>query len=460
MVTTRTRPDARRCRRRPGVRRAAVVLPARVRDLDARVPRVPGARARLRLALAALAAGLVPCGLLAARARGGRRARPRCGAARPAARRAPLVARRGRSRLRRWRRAVALAFARGRGRSSGRCGWPPRRRADRGRAGAARAAGRAAPRRPAPAPRSRGRPAVAVLSLFLVKPNADDAYYLRQAAWIAEHGRFPLATRCTRTTSCRPRSLRRCRPTSRCWGRSPAPRALTAPELAYLVVAPRRQRARGARAVAAAAHLGGPDGRARAEHRARVPAVRGRARARPRRGPRPPPRRLLRRAPWQGKVILAAVLVPLLFSLAARARARRRGSRAARRRRRRRGRAVHDGHVPVPVIALACLVPVARRAPRHAARGGRGLAPTRWPRWRPRCSPRGANPRAGGRSTSPRRRSCCPAVGSGLLAFVAVIGRARRAAAARAPLRAARHGRGRCWPRARSRLACRTCSTT
>src|SRR5215217_5648764 len=30
------------------------------------------------------------------------------------------------------------------------------------------------------------------LALFLVRPNVDDAYYLRQATWIAEHGRFPL----------------------------------------------------------------------------------------------------------------------------------------------------------------------------------------------------------------------------------------------------------------------------
>ena len=29
-------------------------------------------------------------------------------------------------------------------------------------------------------------------SLLLVKPNADDTYYVRQATWIAEHGRFPL----------------------------------------------------------------------------------------------------------------------------------------------------------------------------------------------------------------------------------------------------------------------------
>src|SRR5215207_1549967 len=33
---------------------------------------------------------------------------------------------------------------------------------------------------------------LAALSLFLVRPDPDDAYYLRQATWIAEHGRFPL----------------------------------------------------------------------------------------------------------------------------------------------------------------------------------------------------------------------------------------------------------------------------
>src|SRR5215210_2486488 len=33
---------------------------------------------------------------------------------------------------------------------------------------------------------------LATLSLFLVRTDADDAYYLRQATWIAEHGRFPL----------------------------------------------------------------------------------------------------------------------------------------------------------------------------------------------------------------------------------------------------------------------------
>ena len=34
--------------------------------------------------------------------------------------------------------------------------------------------------------------ALAALSLFLVRTDPDDAYYLRQASWIAAHGRFPL----------------------------------------------------------------------------------------------------------------------------------------------------------------------------------------------------------------------------------------------------------------------------
>ncbi len=34
--------------------------------------------------------------------------------------------------------------------------------------------------------------ALGVLSLFLVRPDGDDAYYLRSATWIAERGRFPL----------------------------------------------------------------------------------------------------------------------------------------------------------------------------------------------------------------------------------------------------------------------------
>ena len=77
--------------------------------------------------------------------------------------------------------------------------WPPVwARPDRGgRGGRDRERGRAArARRPRAARRAGGTrvgvAVVAVLSLFLVRPNADDTYYVRQATWVAEHGRFPL----------------------------------------------------------------------------------------------------------------------------------------------------------------------------------------------------------------------------------------------------------------------------
>ena len=33
---------------------------------------------------------------------------------------------------------------------------------------------------------------LAVMSLLLVDPNADDTHYVHQATWIAERGRFPV----------------------------------------------------------------------------------------------------------------------------------------------------------------------------------------------------------------------------------------------------------------------------
>jgi uncharacterized protein DUF6077 len=123
---------------------------------------------------------------------------------------------------------------------------------------------------------------------------------------------------------------------------------------------------------------------------------------------------------WQGKVVLAAVLVPLLFSLLE-------------------DHAAGRGGLPlpaaagvaavglsttatflVPVIALACMAPAARRSPRRAAAGlaavaaypvaalvaallAGGRQPARW-------EPRHIAPEA----------LVLPALGSGVLAFVAV----------------------------------------
>ena len=132
-------------------------------------------------ALAALAVAVVPCALLAG---GGLRTGPVAdagghgGAATMAAGAAALAA------------AAVIALS----------GWPwPAMWA--AWLAAAAAVVLASTRTPAPVSRDPGlgaavalawAAALATLSLFLVRPNVDDAYYLRQATWIAEHGRFPL----------------------------------------------------------------------------------------------------------------------------------------------------------------------------------------------------------------------------------------------------------------------------
>ena len=226
---------------------------------------------------------------------------------------------------------------------------------------------------------------LAALALLLVKPNADDAYYLRQAAWVGEHGRFPLGDT-LHSHDVLPAAFSPPLPSFEgLVGTLAGAAGVSAPALAHLVVAPLAVRARRARAVAAAARVGGPDGRGRAERGARVPAVRGRAAARPRRGRRPHAGDFFVARLWQGKVILVAVLVPLLFALlhGYAARPSRAGARAARGRRRRRGRALDDRDVPRARRSRWPASRRSRRGRRGAPRPGWRRRPrTPWRRWR------------------------------------------------------------------------------
>jgi hypothetical protein len=369
-------------------------------------------------ALAALAAGLVPCGVLAARHEAGRMPAPgavRCSPGAPTA----LAVVAGALAL---AAAAALAFA---------SGWPwllvwaPWPVA----AVAVLVAGARGPLVAAAARPGAGAgaalawaAATAALALFLVKPNSDDAYYLRQAAWIAEHRRFPLGDT-LHSHDVLPAAFSPPLPSYEALLGSLAGAAgVTAPALAHLVAAPfacalavlalwRLLRAWQVRMVAPAlsvalvfllfavepAHHPGAD----IEH---MPGAFFVARA------------------WQGKVILVAVLVPLLFALL--------HEHAARAPRGGLVRLAAAGVAAVglsttatflvPVVALACLAPGAWRRPRRALAGlvaasaypvaamtAALLADGRQPaRWRPQ-------------HLAPEAL-VLPAVGSGLLAFVAV----------------------------------------
>src|SRR5690349_14039166 len=142
-------------------------------------------------ALAVFAAALVPCGLLAVRHEAGDAGRRSAGAAvRPSAGRAPM-----RLALVATGLAVAAAGSLAWAGPSWTIAWAPWPVA----ALAVLVAGARGPL-VAPGPRVGASAstalawaaAMALLALLLVKPNSDDAYYLRQAAWIGEHGRFPL----------------------------------------------------------------------------------------------------------------------------------------------------------------------------------------------------------------------------------------------------------------------------
>ncbi len=369
-------------------------------------------------ALAALAAGLVPCGVLAARHEAGRMPAAGVAVCIPGARAAPAVAA-GALAL---AAAAVLAFPSGWPWPLVWAPWPVA-------AVAVLAAGARGPLVTAGARPGAGAGAalawaagVAVLALLLVKPNSDDAYYLRQAAWIGEHGRFPLGDT-LHSHDVLPATFSPPLPSYEALlGTLAGAAGITAPALAHLVAAPlacalavlalwRLLRAWQVRMVAPAlsvalvfllfavepAHHPGAD----VEH---MPGAFFVARA------------------WQGKVILVAVLVPLLFALLHEHAARSpRGGLVLL-------AAAGVGAVGlsptatflVPVVALACLAPQAWRRPRRALAGlvtasaypvaamtAALLADGRQPaRWRPQ-------------HLAPEVL-VLPAVGSGLLAFVAV----------------------------------------
>jgi hypothetical protein len=377
-------------------------------------------------ALAALAAGLVPCGLLAARdeaggapARGAVARSPEAPAAPPTGGRAPTTTAYA---------ACALALEAAAGLAFADLPWAvvwapwPVAAAAVLLAGARAPLVASGPVRPGAGVALAWAAAMAVLALFLVKPNSDDAYYLRQAAWIGEHGRFPLGDT-LHSHDVLPAAFSPPLPSFEALvGSLSGAAGITAPALAHLVVAPlacalavlalwRLLRAWEVRMVAPALSValvfllfavepaGHPD--ADIGHQPGAFFV---ARA------------------WQGKVILVAALVPLLFALLHRyaARPRRRGAAllaAA-------GVAAvglsTTATFLVPVIALACLAPVAARAPRRAVLGV--AAASAYPvaamavalltdghqpeRWRPR-------------DLAPEAL-VLPAIGSGWLAFAAV----------------------------------------
>ena len=246
------------------VRCTARVVRPHARGVDARLPRVPAARGRH---------GLGPCGARgrgrAVRARGSRRRDPpRCPSRVPADAAEPRP--RSRPRRRSPRRAPSPSRD-GRGRRCGRPGSPPPRRS------CWRAPG---PSCPVPRDPRLGAPvalawaaALATLSLFLVRPNVDDAYYLRQATWIAEHGRFPLGDT-LHSHDALPAVFSPPLPSYEpLLGAVAGAAGVSAPG-SRSCRRPGRLRARRARAVAAAAHLGGPARRARADGRGGVPAHR------------------------------------------------------------------------------------------------------------------------------------------------------------------------------------------
>jgi hypothetical protein len=272
--------------------------------------------------------------------------------------------------------------------------------------------------------------ALAALALLVVKPNADDTYYLRQAAWIGEHGRFPLGDT-LHSHDVLPAAFSPPLPSYEALlGTLGGLGGLTAPVLAHLVAAPlasalavlalwRLLRTWEVRMVAPALSVAlvflllavepADDPAADIGH---MPGDFFVARA------------------WQGKVILVAVLVPLLFALLHRhaAQPSRRGLAVLAA-----AGAAAVGHSStaaflVPLIAVACLLPAAVRARKAgASRAARGTvlgiaAASAYPlaamaaavlfdgrqpaRWRPR-------------HIAPEAL-VLPAVGSGWLALVAV----------------------------------------
>ena len=375
-------------------------------------------------ALAALAAGLVPCALLAARDEaGGAPARdavarsPEAPAAPPRGGRAPTYAACALAVT----AAAGLAFATDLPWAVVWAPWPVAAAAVL-LAGARRPLVASGPVRPGAAVALAWAAAMAVLALLLVNPNADDAYYMRQAAWIGEHGRFPLG--------------------DTLHSHDVLPAAFSPPLPSYEALVGTLAGAAGVGALALAQLVVGPLACALAvlalwrllrawEVRAVAPALSvalvfllfavepasiGDA------GVGHLPGEFFVARAWQGKVVLVTVLVPLLFALLHRHAA---GPR--------RGGAVvlaaagiaavglsTTATFLVPVIALACLGPVAVRAPRRAVLGAAAvcaypaaamaaalLSNGRQPgRWRPQ-------------DIAPEAL-VLPAVGNGWLAFAAV----------------------------------------
>ena len=213
--------------------------------------------------------------------------------------------------------------------------------------------------------------ALATLSLFLVRPNVDDAYYLRQATWIAEHGRFPLRDT-LHSHDALPAVFSPPLPSYEpLLGAVAGVAGVSAPGLAFLFAGP---------AVCALAVLALWRLLRTWEVRLTGPALTVAVvflltDVLPADDPEAVVGHLagdffVSRA-WQGKVILAAVLMPLLISLlhehAARPRARTLGLLAAA------GAAAvglsTTASFLVPVVAVAYLAPAALRAPLHTAAG-------------------------------------------------------------------------------------------
>jgi hypothetical protein len=212
---------------------------------------------------------------------------------------------------------------------------------------------------------------LAALTLFLVKPNVDDLYYVRQAAWIAEYGRFPLGDT-LHSHDTLPAVFSPPLPSFEPLVGAVAGLAGVTPlGLAHLVVAP---------VVAALAALALWRLLRTWQVRLVAPALTvallflltALEPASDPRGaiPHLPGDFFVTRA-WQGKVALEVVLVPLLLSLLHdHAAQRRRGSLALLSAA---GAAAvglsTTGAFLVPVIAVACLASVAIRAPRRAVAG-------------------------------------------------------------------------------------------
>ena len=366
-------------------------------------------------ALAALAAGLVPCGVLAARHEAGRMPAPGAVRCFPGAPAAPAVVA-GALAL---AAAAVLAFASGLPWPLVWAPWP-----------VAAVAVLAAVRRPLVAAEP-GRPgtgaalawsaALAVLALLLVKPNSDDAYYLRQAAWIGEHGRFPLGDT-LHSHDVLPAAFSPPLPSYEpLVGTVAGAAGVTAPALAHLVVAPlasalavlalwRLLRAWEVRMVAAALSVAlvfllfavepAHDPDADIGH---LPGNFFVARA------------------WQGKVILIAVLVPLLLALLHRHAARPRlgglvllaaaGVAAV-------GLSTTATFL-VPVLAIACLAPLTARAPRSAVLGVAAASAYPLAAMAAALLSEGRQPARWGPQDIAPQALVLPAVGSGWLAFVA-----------------------------------------